>query len=246
MEYKNLSIKLHPLRIFIILLTTIIFLVVLSIWGQYLKYYQTYVDIRPWMEVGLDLLIHKFDLNAETNIPTWYNTILLLAASVLFFIIATAKSASRDRFRYHWYGLAVLWLYFSIDELSVLHETLIKPVRNMTNLSNGFSVAWVVPGLIILAVLGIAYLGFFLHLSPRFKILLLASMLLYFGGAVGGEMLSGHFAQTIGLRNFTFAAYSSLEESLELIGASLLIYTLLRYIEEYFGGFRVIVARDKS
>jgi hypothetical protein len=198
------------------------------------------------MEFGLDLLIHKFDLNAETNIPTWYNTILLLAASLLFFIIATAKYTSKDRFRYHWCGLAALWLYFSVDELAVLHETLIKPVRNVTGLSNWFYFAWVVPALIILAFLGVAYLGFFLHLSLRFKILLLASMVLYFGGAVGGEMLSGHFAETIGLRNFTFAVYSSLEETLELIGASLLIYTLLRYIEEYFREFRVVVIRNNT
>ena len=246
MNTNSPYLKLNANRILVLNLGIIFILVGLSILGQYLRFFQSYADIRPWMEVGLDLLIHKFDLNAETNIPTWYNTILLLAASLFFFIIAKAKSASRDRFRYHWYGLASLWLYFSIDELAVLHETLIKPVRNMTNLSNWFYFAWVVPGLIFLAVLGIAYLGFFLHLSPRFKILLLASTLLYFGGAVGGEMLSGHFAQTIGLRNFTFAAYSSLEESLELIGASLLIYTLLRYIEEKFGEFRVIVIRNKS
>ena len=246
MQFTDLIIKIRPSKVFFFSIIFTCLLVILSILGQYLRFFQSYADIRPWMEVGLDLLIHKFDLNAETNIPTWYNTTLLLAASLFFFIIASAKYASRDKFRYHWYGLASLWLYFSIDELAVLHETLIKPVRNMTNLSNWFYFAWVVPGLIILAVLGIAYLGFFLHLSPRFKILLLASTLLYFGGAVGGEMLSGHFAQTIGLRNFTFAAYSSLEESLELIGASLLIYTLLRYIEEKFGEFRVIVIRNKS
>ncbi len=234
------TIRLQPRRILFVLLGMIVLLVILSIWGQYLKYFQSFADIRPWMEFWLDLLIHKFDLNAETNIPTWYNTVLLLASSLFFFIIAAAKTAAADKFRYHWYGLAFLWLYFSIDELAVLHETLIKPVRNMTHLSSWFYFAWVVPGLIILAVLAVMYLGFFLHLSPRYKILFLASMLLYFGGAVGGEMLSGHFAQTIGLRNFTFAAYASLEESLELIGASLLIFTLLRYIEEYYHGVQII------
>ncbi len=238
------TIKLNPYRLLTSLLATTFLLVVLSIWGQYLRFFQEAVDIRPWMEFWLDILNHKFYLDAETNIPTWFNSMLLLVSSGLFIVIALHKRTTRDKYRFHWFGLGFLWLIFSIDELAVLHEMLIKPMRDAVTLNNWFFFAWVIPGLVFLGVLAIAYLGFFLRLSNRFKLLFLLSMAVYFGGAVGGEMLSGHFAQTIGQKNFTYAVIASLEESIELTGASLLIFTLLKYIETYMHESHISIGKD--
>ena len=234
------TIKLRPAQVLIVLLAITVLLVAFSIWGQYLRFYQQYTDIRPWMEFGLDLLSHKFYLDAETNIPTWFNTILLLIISSLFAIIAVSKSAVKDKYRYHWSGLSILFLILSIDELAVLHETLIKPMRAWLGLGGWFYFTWVVPGLVFIALVGLAYLGFFLHLDNKFKLLFFVSLLIYFSGAIGGEMFSGHLASTMGQRNFTYAVYVSLEESLELIGASLMIYSLLRYLGTYLPDVRLL------
>ncbi|HCK65367.1 MAG TPA: hypothetical protein DHW49_03805, partial [Anaerolineae bacterium] len=50
---------------------------------------------------------------------------------------------------------------------------------------------------------------------------------------IGGEMLSGYFAANLGQRNFTYSVVASIEESIELIGCSLIIYSLLEYIKQY-------------
>jgi hypothetical protein len=50
---------------------------------------------------------------------------------------------------------------------------------------------------------------------------------------IGGEMISGYYASTIGQKNFTYAVIASLEESIEYIGCSLIIFSLLKYIEQY-------------
>jgi hypothetical protein len=227
------------------LLGVIVLLVALSIWGQYLRYFQRFVDIRAWMEFVLDLLNHKFYLDAESNIPTWFNTVLLVVISALFWLIGMIRLAEGGKFRFHWLGLAVLFLIMSIDELSILHEMLIQPIRERLGLGGWFYFGWVIPALALLAVLALAYVRFYLHLEHRFKWLFLVSFVTYFSGAIGGEMLSGRIASAIGQRNFTYAVYASLEESVEMIGASLIIFTLLRYFEVAIPEVW-LVARSKS
>lgn len=45
-------------------------------------------------------------------------------------------------------------------------------------------------------------------------------------------MVSGYVAANLGLKNFTYAVVASLEESVEMIGCSLIIYALLEYIKQ--------------
>ena len=226
------AILIRPRKVLLALLVTVVALVILSIWGQYLRYFQRFVDIRAWMEFGLDLLNHKFYMDAESNIPTWFNTALLLAISGLFFVVGLQKVAAHERFRIHWLGAAALFLLMSVDELSILHEMLIDPVRGWLGLRGWFYFGWVIPGMAFLLLVAIAYFAFFLHLEPRFKVLFSFSLFTYFLGAIGAEMLGGRVAAAIGQRNFTYAVYASLEESLEMIGASFLIYSLLTYLQE--------------
>ncbi|MHB8776985.1 MAG: hypothetical protein ACYC6R_04380 [Anaerolineales bacterium] len=82
---------------------------------------------------------------------------------------------------------------------------------------------------ILLAIIGLSKS----LIKDKFKFLFFFSLAIYVSGVIGGEMLSGHFADTIGLRNFTYAVYTSIEESLEWIGASLTIYSLLKYMQQY-------------
>ena len=133
-------------------------------------------------------------------------------------------------------GLALVFLYLSVDEAAGLHERLIKPMRSLIDFEGYrgvFYFAWVIPGIAATLVFLVAYLRFFLHLENKFKLLFFISLGLYISGVIGGEMLSGHFAETIGLKNFTYATYTSLEESLEIGGASMVIYSLLVYIKQY-------------
>jgi hypothetical protein len=50
---------------------------------------------------------------------------------------------------------------------------------------------------------------------------------------IGGEMVSGYYAANLGQKNITYAIVASIEESIEYIGCSLIIYSLLKYIEHY-------------
>jgi predicted outer membrane lipoprotein len=230
---QNTTITLNPKRILIALLILVVIIVGLSIYGQKVRFFGV-ADIRgPWHEFVLDQLMQNFYLDAEGNITTYINALLLFIPSLLLAAIGIWKSSIKDKFRFHWIGLAMIFFFLSIDEAAVIHENMIKPMRAIVGSNGVFYFAWIIPGMAIVAAFGLVYLMFFLHLENKFKILFLFSLGVYISGVIGGEMISGYYASNIGQKNFTYAVVASLEESIEYIGCSLIIYSLLKYIEHY-------------
>lgn len=233
MENQNITIKLNSKRILFFLLAIVAALVGLSIYGQKIRFFGV-ADIRGyWHEFLLDLLMSAFYLDGEGNIPTFANALMLFIPALLLAFIGSWKNAVRDKFRFHWIGLALVFLLLSFDEASVLHERLIKPMRNFVDAGGAFHFAWVVPGIIAVALFGLTFLMFFLHLDKKFKILFFVSLAVYIGGVIGGEMVSGYYAANLGQKNFTYAVVASLEESVEMIGCSFIIFSLLEYIKTH-------------
>jgi hypothetical protein len=237
MSSATTTTKVNPKTVLIILAVISLILISLSIWGQYLKYFPGTYDINgAWDEFMIDLLMQGFYVDLEANVPTYFNTIILFIPALFLGIIAAWKFSIKDKFKIHWAGLAFIFLYLSMDEAATLHERLIKPMRAIVDFEGYgglFYFAWVIPGIAVVILFLLAYLRFFLHLENKYKILFFISIAAYVGGIIGGEMLSGRFAGTIGLKNFEYAMFASLEESLEWIGCSLIIYSLLLYIQQY-------------
>jgi len=235
-------IRIRPVRVTIAFFAITVLLVLLSIAGQYLKYTPGAVDIRgPVHEYFIGLLIHEFYLDNEGNVPTYFNVFLLILPAFLLYAIAGIKRNVGDKFRWHWMALALIFLLLSIDEMVGFHESLIKPMRSIMGAGGFLYFAWVVPGIGAVVLFGIAFLRFFLHLETKFKLLFFFSLALYLAGAVGGEMISGHYAALLGQRNLTYAVVASLEESIEFSGAILINYSLFKYIETYFSEFSFLV-----
>ncbi|MBM4426060.1 MAG: hypothetical protein FJ031_02345 [Chloroflexi bacterium] len=233
MTNQNTTIHIYPKRILIGLLGIIGILVALSIYGQRIRFFGV-ADIRgAWHEFWLDLLMQAFYLDAEGNISTHVNALLLFLPALLLILISMWKNTNGDKFRLHWLGLGLIFLFLSFDEAAVLHERLIKPTRAILDTGGIFHFAWIIPGMIVVALFGLTFLTFFLHLDKKFKILFFFSLAVYIGGVIGGEMLSGYVAANLGQKNFTYAVVASIEESIELIGASLIAYSLLEYIRYY-------------
>jgi hypothetical protein len=106
------AIKINPTRVFIFLLICTAIIVGLGIWGQYIRFYPGSLDMHgPWDEFWVDMLMHSFNMDAEANVPTYFNTILLFLPSLIMAAIASWKYIEKDRFRFHWAGLSLLFLY---------------------------------------------------------------------------------------------------------------------------------------
>jgi hypothetical protein len=227
------TIKLNPGKLLISLILITAILVVFSIWGQRVRYFGV-SDIRgSWHEFVLDLLMSTFYMDNEVSIPTYFNTLLLVFSFLLLAAISTWKYAIRDKFRFHWIGLSLIFLFLSIDEASVLHERLMKPMRNLVDVGGVLHFSWIIPGMIAVSAFFLLYFIFFLNLDRKFKILFLFSLGVYIGGVIGGEMVSGYYASKFGQKAFAYGVAASFEESIEMIGASLIVYSLLDYIKTY-------------
>jgi hypothetical protein len=186
-------------------------------------------------------LVRVFDLNQEHNVPTFFSASLLLLAFVLVGLVAVFKRQDADRFSRHWAILALLFLFLAFDEAASIHELCGRPVRELCGgwARGAFYFAWVVPGMVLVLLLAVAYLKFWLHLPPRTRGLVFVAGALYLGGAVGLELVGGRHAEQHGRSDATFAAITTVEESLEMAGVIMFVFAMLRYIESRFGTVRI-------
>jgi hypothetical protein len=227
------TVRINSKYTLIFLIAVVVLLVSLSIWGQHMRFFGV-ADIRgAWHEFLIDQMINNFYLDFEGNVPTYANALLLFIPALLLAGIGAWKNSVRDPYRFHWNGLALIFLLLSIDEMASFHEKLIKPMRAVFGSEGIFYFAWIIPGLIAVALFGLTYLMFFLRLENKFKLLFFLSLGVYLGGVIGGEMVSGYFAANLGIKNYTYAVVASLEESVEMFGCSLIIHSLLEYIKHY-------------
>ena len=242
MTISHFSTELNSKKILKILLGITFALVILNVIALYLRFFpERYHVYSQLHEFFLDIYIDRFSMNTEMNIPTYFATFQLLAASILLFIIAAWKKAQKDKFRIHWKGLAFLLLLFSVDEFTAMHEKFTKLFKDLPDFNGLFYFKWVIPGIAFVLVFGLLYLLFFLHLEKRYKILFLASAILFFGGALGFEVIGGRFANYNDTRNITFQMIATVEETLELGGVALLVYSLLEYMKGYFSEIRFLL-----
>ena len=233
MTNSSPTVKINSKYTLIFLIAVVALLVLLSIWGQHMRFFGV-ADIRgAWHEFIIDQMINNFYLDYEGNVPTYINALLLFIPSLLLAGIGAWKNSVRDKFRFHWNGLAIIFFILSIDEMASFHEQLIKPMRAIFGSQGVFYFAWIIPGMVAIALFGLTYLMYFLHLENKFKLLFFFSLAVYLGGVIGGEMVSGYFAANLGIKNYTYAVVASFEESVEMIGCSLIIYSLLEYLKHY-------------
>jgi hypothetical protein len=166
--------------------------------------------LEPWMEL--------FSLSFEGNVPTWYATVLLFTCALL--LLGRASRAERSRGRWAVLGAAVA--YVSLDEAVGLHERL----NDVVPRSGVFYYSWILPAAAIVIVLFLAYLPFLRELPADLRRRLLVAGAVYVTGALLLELPLGWVAERSGEESLAYALVDFTEETLELLGATLLLDAL--------------------
>jgi len=227
-----MSLEIEPKGILKKLLCFIMVLVLLNILGLISKFYFDYDYIYG--------LVPLFDFDTEKNIPTFYSAVALLFASFLLFFITVVRKKNELTY-IGWSGLAVIFLFLSIDEITSLHERLIRPVREMLDTSGLLFSAWVIPyGLAVLFFVAV-YFKFLMRLPKQVMFLFVVSGGIYVSGALGLELLEGYYYDQHGEIDLTFAIFYTIEEFLEMLGVALFIYGILTYMVNEFDSFTITV-----
>ncbi len=214
-------IEISPKKVLIKLLQFISVLLILNIF--------TIISIYALGRGTAFGIVPFFNFNKETNIPTFYSSLTLLAASILLILIAMYHKRKKDAY-VGWFGLGVIFSFLSIDEMTGLHERFIIPVQSLAGTTGGLlHYAWVIPYGIFLIILSILYFRFLLALPKKTRFLFILSAVIFVSGAIGFELFEGQLFFHEG-RNVTYAVLYTFEELFEKIGVAVFIYALLSYI----------------
>ena len=189
-------------------------------------------------------LVFMFSVGADGNIPTYYSAFALLFCSGLLAFTGYLTRTTDQPAVSYWAGLAVIFLFLSADEMLMLHERLMEPVRGLLDTSGAFHYAWVIPYGIAVLVIGTAYIRFVLNLPRRTMIGFIVAGTIFVTGALGFEMLGGIIFEQRGDQNILYILVQTIEEALEMIGIVIFIYAITDYIVGEFGS--VTVNLDKS
>lgn len=172
----------------------------------------------------------KFSLDEESNVPTFYSAILLLAASFLLFVISREMGERGDADARRWLWLSVIFLCMAVDEAAAVHELLIRPMQQFLSLPGLFFYSWVIAGFVATLVVALLYYRFLMNLPRDTKVRFLVAGVIFVAGALGVEMIGGWYISRFGEYDTAYALITTVEELLELAGVSIFIHALVRFM----------------
>lgn len=167
-----------------------------------------------------------FDLDKEYNIPSYYNGIILafcaLTAAGLF------MGNTPEKHNPWWFGLNILFLYLSLDEMTLIHEQAAEPLRKMLAITNEsiFFHAWVIPALALLLLFGVflGWLQWKRRNDKHIPIRIITYVFIFAAGAIALEIIGTRtFGNQVVYRLLAVFA----EEMYELGMANFMLYQLL-------------------
>ncbi|OAI47495.1 hypothetical protein AYO43_04380 [Nitrospira sp. SCGC AG-212-E16] len=184
-------------------------------------------------------LVPLFDFWGEANIPTFYNTSLLVLNSLLFFIVWKVHRQAGEKAGY-WGLFSVVFSFLAIDEHAGIHEKLNEALSAL-HFTGAFHFAWIIPYSLAALAFGLAGIPTLLRLETSIRIRLFCAGLVYVLGAVGMEAFEGLHRTASGVeRDFIMDLLVAGEETLEMLGLIMCAYSLLLIIINQVQGKQLI------
>lgn len=216
---------ISPSKIGAVLGIVSVYLALQSLFNEYLE-----SILSQTTNITILLLLDLFSVNVEESIPTWYSTLLLFIVALLLGIIAKAKWDLKDRFKYYWTSLALIFIYLSIDEGAAIHEILVDPLQALFHSTGYLAFAWQIVAVPCVILFVLLFIPFILHLPSRWRYLFILSGAIYVTGALGIEAVSANRWYVDGGITLPYLALGTVEELFEMLGMVLFVYTLASYM----------------
>lgn len=219
-----MTLREHPIRRALLILCGVISVLGLSAELIHHKAPQIQWVILPFLS-----------LSVEGNLPTWYSSALLLGCGLLLLLCAAGVRQSGAPFFRRWLLLGAIFVFMSLDEAVELHENL----GRFVDLHGVLHFSWVIPAGLIVLCLGLAYIPFLRHLPAPTARRFIVAGILYVGGALFLELPLGWWTERAGEHSLGYALIDWVEETLEMLGATLFLLALLRHLREQHGELRL-------
>jgi len=230
-----MSMELYPKKVLTSFLYLILFLLAANIAGIISKHFLGHGSLFG--------VIPMFDFDDEQNIPTLFSSFAILLSSILLSVIAYTQKKLGSPY-ISWLILAVIFLFLSIDEISLIHERLAIILRGTLNTSGIFYYAWVIPYGIALIAFVALYAKFLFRLPKNIMYLFILSGTIYVTGVLGFELLGGMESTAHNEATLKFSILYTLEELFEMVGIAIFIYTLLLYMVTEYKFFTLTIKKQ--
>ena len=158
-----------------------------------------------------------FDVSSERNVPTAWSAGLLLSCAVAAALLSRGGGG--------WTLVAVTCAFLALDESFELHERLGGVGASVAH--DRLHFAWVVPGAALACVVGLVLLQRLRAQPAQVRRRLVLAGAVYLTGALVLETVSGQVLRAYGGGGKAYTLITSVEEGLEMAGASLLLAALL-------------------
>ena len=177
----------------------------------------------------------------ERNIPAFFSMCLLFLASLILLVITVQQRRHKQPHVWKWATLSFGMFFMSYDEGFQVHENLTMPMREMLGGSEFglFYFAWVIPGLILVAALGLFFLRFLIWLPAVTRNRFILAGSLFVGGSCFVDIAGGYYAENWGTDHWNYSLLATLEEGMEMGGIIAFIGGCLAYARDSFSEIRL-------
>lgn len=179
------------------------------------------------------LLVQRFGLDRDGNVPTFFSALLLLMSALLLILISRFYKQQKEfRHSQQWLWLGLVFFFLSFDEATQIHEFTSSVIKSINHgpMTGVFRHAWIIPYLALTIAVVLYYFRFVLALPARTRIQFFVAGGLYIGSALGLEMLEGLEASLNGKRSFLILQLQTVEEMIEMVAIILFNYALMQYL----------------
>ena len=173
-----------------------------------------------------------FNLTYEMNIPSFFSSLLLGSAGFILLVIALKRIRQHARFGFQWFCLSILFFYLSADEWLALHENLGYYATDYFGKENLVIQDWAYAGIVLVILFAVVFWPFYRHLPSGHKFRFFVSAVLYLGGVLGMEIIGSIYEIRLGYQEIPYLIFTTIEETLEMVGMVYFINALLLYWAE--------------
>jgi hypothetical protein len=220
---RDIKLTIVPSRVLPILLLVIAVLVALSTATRMIVLYLPDFPLR-------DSTANLLYVDIKQSLPTLYSTVMILVGALLCAGIAHGRRRQGTSDVRHWAALSLILGLLAIHEFASLYEQLIEQFRRLLDIEGGpFLFAWVVPAIAAVTVFVVVFLPFLGRLPRSTRRGLWTAGFLFVSGAFGMEMFAARYVSPQ-VTNIAYVLSATVEETLEMLGIAVFLFTLLAYI----------------
>jgi hypothetical protein len=227
-----MTLRLDLVRTRRVLIATVAALIVLTFVAQLLKH----AKLLPSMT-------RFFDSDVKLNFPSVFKELALVVSALGVWLIARAARADGDRWATHWLVLAVVVALLTLDEMTYGHQSVSSVLEGHFTFGGPLYFAWVIVYLPLALAACIVLARFWWSLPPGLRWSFACAAVLFGGGSGGVELVKSSIASDEGVRSLHFYLAAAASDSLEMVGLTVLLLTVLGELARRVGEVTLAIQR---